>query len=663
MRFKSIEIKDYRQYKYTKIIFSDSNINSNLIVIEGANGAGKTNLLNAITWCLYGNEEHLSAKDKGLPIINNITLSNLKPQQSATIEVKLIIQYDEGRTEIFERKMEVTKNKEGNPINSHSDLKVFFKEKRDRDWHISEDPAFRVAKVIPKGIQEYFLFDGERLEKYFSKGGRQGLRKEVFEVSQLNLFNNVIDHLEKMQNEYQKELAQINPKADEIKARLDRKKDGLETEKKKKDDLESKLKEASDQEEQLLEELKGLPLSVEKITELKEKKESYQKRLQSLEQDIEQLRQDKLNYLLDYFKIITGYRRLEETKDMISQKVERGEIPPEYKKGFIERLLEQGVCICGTEIKAGKPMENVNKLLEQCTGLDEISQDLIREDHNLEALLEKAKYFKKGEQRISKNIVDREKDFEIISSQLQDVEKQIFGIDDERVKNIEKRYRIAKKQKENLIDEIGMKKQIIKGLTAEIATLEKEFDNEVRKIEKHEDMKQKLNFTKECNNVGKEIMIGVMEEIRAAIEDKTKDQFLSTIWKKGTYKDVIIDEDYNISVLDQNGMESIGTLSKGESHFLALSFVNALHLVSGFKTPIVIDTPLGRISGEPKLNLAKVLPKFTESKQLILLVTDQEYTPEVRGALKKPIGKEFKIKFVETDIGCKAEVVPYEEKT
>jgi DNA sulfur modification protein DndD len=119
----------------------------------------------------------------------------------------------------------------------------------------------------------------------------------------------------------------------------------------------------------------------------------------------------------------------------------------------------------------------------------------------------------------------------------------------------------------------------------------------------------------------------------------------------------------NISVLDQNGMESIGTLSKGESHFLALSFVNALHLVSGFKTPIVIDTPLGRISGEPKLNLAKVLPKFTESKQLILLVTDQEYTPEVRGALKKSIGKEFKIKFVETDIGCKAEVIPYEEKT
>lgn len=663
MKFRSIEIKNYRQYKDTKINLNVSGMDSNLIVIEGANGAGKTNLLNAITWCLYGNEEHLSAKDKGLPIINNITISNLKPHQSAEIEIKLIIQYDDGRTEIFERKMEVTKNKEGAPVYSRSDFKVFFKEKRDRDWHISEDPSFRVAKVLPKDIQEYFLFDGERLEKYFSKGSRQGLKKEVFEVSQLNLFNNVIEHLEKVNGENQKELAQINPKVDEIKSKLDRRKDELEKVKKDRANFETKLKDATELEEQLLEELKKLPLSVDKINELKGKIESYKKRLESLEQEIEILKQDKINYLIDNSKIIMGYECISKTKDMISQKVEQGEIPPEYKKGFIEKLLEQGRCICGTEIKTGEGRENIKQLLEQCTGLDEISKELIREDHSLAALLEKVKKFKDGLKRISKNIVERENDYETISSQLKDTEIQIFNIDDERVKLIERRYRVAKKEKEELIDAIGMKKQDIKNLMAEIAALEKDFYNEARKIERHENIKQKLQFSKDCIIVGKEIMDTVMEEIRAAIEEKTKEQFLSTIWKKGTYKDVLIDEDYNISVLDQNAMESIGTLSKGESHFLALSFVNALHMVSGFKTPIVIDTPLGRISGEPKLNLARVLPEFTKNKQLILLVTDQEYTNEIRKAFKKSIGAEYKIKFIETNIGSKAEVIPYEEKT
>lgn len=662
MKFKSIEIKNYRQYKDTKIIFDGNDLNSNLVVIEGANGAGKTNLLNAITWCLYGNEEHLSAKDKGLPIINNITLSNLKPHQSAEIEIKLIIQYENGRTEVFERKMESTKNKDGTPVYGRSELKVFFKEKRDRDWDISEDSSFRVTKVLPKDIQEYFLFDGERLEKYFSKGSRQGLKKEVFEVSQLNLFNNVIDHLEKINSEYQKDLAQINPKVDEIKSKLDRKKNELEKSRRDRENLEARLKEAAELEEQLLEDLKKLPLSVEKISELKGKIESYKKRLESLEQDIERLKQDKLNYLLDNSKIVIGYECISKTKDMISQKVEKGEIPPEYKKGFIEKLLDQGRCICGTEIKTGKERGNIKKLLEQCTGLDEISQELIREDHNLAAVLERVKKFKDGLKRISKNIIERENDYETISSQLKDIENQIFGIDDERVKNIERRYRIAKKEKEELIDAIGMKKQDIKNLIAEIAALEKEFYNEARKIEKHDNIKQKLNLSKDCIIVGKEIMDTVMEEIRSAIEEKTKEQFLSTIWKKETYKDVLIDEDYNISVLDQNAMESIGTLSKGESHFLALSFVNALHMVSGFKTPIVIDTPLGRISGEAKLNLAKVLPEFIKNKQLILLVTDQEYTPEIRKAFKKSIGVEYKIRFIETNIGSKAEVIPYEEK-
>ena len=71
-------------------------------------------------------------------------------------------------------------------------------------------------------------------------------------------------------------------------------------------------------------------------------------------------------------------------------------------------------------------------------------------------------------------------------------------------------------------------------------------------------------------------------------------------------------------------------------------------MVSGFDAPLVIDTPLGRMSREPKLNIAEKLPSYLKGKQITLLLTEEEYTPEVRKRIQKHVGKEYKIKFVIT---------------
>ena len=62
--------------------------------------------------------------------------------------------------------------------------------------------------------------------------------------------------------------------------------------------------------------------------------------------------------------------------------------------------------------------------------------------------------------------------------------------------------------------------------------------------------------------------------------------------------------------------------------------MSALMSISGFQSPVIIDTPLGRTDDEHRDHITKKLPEFLSGTQLILLVTPTEYDKQVRENLK-----------------------------
>ena len=63
MQIESIKISNFRQFFHeTKIKFSVSSL-KNVTVIHGANGSGKTSLLNAFKWCFYGYTDFETGND------------------------------------------------------------------------------------------------------------------------------------------------------------------------------------------------------------------------------------------------------------------------------------------------------------------------------------------------------------------------------------------------------------------------------------------------------------------------------------------------------------------------------------------------------------------------------------------------------------------------
>ena len=132
------------------------------------------------------------------------------------------------------------------------------------------------------------------------------------------------------------------------------------------------------------------------------------------------------------------------------------------------------------------------------------------------------------------------------------------------------------------------------------------------------------------------------------------------MWKKNTYDDVLIDENYNITAHHIDDYAVREDLSMGEKLVLALSFMAALRKITGFKFPLVIDSPLGKVSGKPRHNIAKALPSFLNGTQVTMLVTNTEYDDEIhdkddnmtfpstRETLEKVVGMQYVIDYSDT---------------
>jgi DNA sulfur modification protein DndD len=85
--------------------------------------------------------------------------------------------------------------------------------------------------------------------------------------------------------------------------------------------------------------------------------------------------------------------------------------------------------------------------------------------------------------------------------------------------------------------------------------------------------------------------------------------------------------------------------------------MSALHNISGFDLPIVMDTPLGNLDVDMRHNIAEFLPQFVQGRQIVLLVTGTEYTEDFRETLKGNVGKEYTIRWNNDDNGKESEVI------
>jgi len=664
MRIDYIKFKNYRQHVDTTLQFTDKKDESFTVII-GTTGAGKTNILNAVTWCLYGVEYNIRDKDRGLDLVNTFIFEQLN--EGDPIEVSIEIQMIDNDKEkiIFKRSLKYVKTN-GNPIplrdyssNAEDGSTFTMMRQIGRDIMPIPDPEYILNRLIPQSIEEYFFFDGERLDDYFKKTTRKDIKDSVLKISQIGVFENLVTHMDNRKREFSRKYKNMSSKAKSIRSELEVWKRSRIRESEELEKLKAGLGEAERRFDEISEELLNYP-DID-VANIEQERIKLEKRIEIQTDLKEKIESEKFNFLIENSTPIFLYDALENFAEIIKNREETGSIPPEYRKPFLLKLLSDKECICGNNLKKGTDArEKIQKLLDEYDEIGELSRLLIRLEGNIFTLLQNIEKFEDKRESHNEKIRSINSQIESDNIELLKITDKMDGINKDEVLRLNMLRDEWLDKIQSLSSDIGRKEHEIEGYDKQIKKLESDYQKELKKDERSKELANIREFCDKVLDTANNIKNDILIEIKNELEEKTREQFFSLIWKKEDYKDVTIDDNYNVSVIHSSGREGIGTLSAGEGITLALSFMAALNSVSGFDVPIIIDTPLGRIDQEPREKIAANLPDFLPEKQVTMLVTTVEYTDSIKELLSKRVGKTYKLKFSEMGTGGITEAIEIE---
>ena len=642
IRIEQIEFNNYRQYRNIIINFKN-NDRYNIHILRAKNGTGKTTFLNGILWCLYSNEYYLSDKSKALKVVNESAIQDANPGDVVETKVKLTIADEEKRV-IFERSLKfsvttdpLTGRKKAIQTTPSPILKVsenpIYSSENAIVYESDEDTKSMVKQYFDEDIYTYYFFDGENLKNYFDSNNSEKVKKSIYTLSQVNLLTTAATRTESMSSEKSRELTKKGERNDlTIYDTIDKLEDENKTYNEEIKQLQAEIPVIELRIDELNNQLNGYKPIQDKQTRRAELDKNY-KRLK-LEQ--EEFISKKKEFIRTYLVLFNLYPRIKATLDMIKYKEDHGELPPRIDKKQIEELInnhEENCPMCDGELN-DHAILHMKQLLEELDVSSQASNYLSSIKGGLENAITKCKKYPK--ERL--DIINKEKyyaeEIENTEAELNTISKYLSTYIDEGsglfdVPKLEKQRSDAKAELKAKQQRLWNNENLLKVNNDKLEELRKE----VKEMEKNAGEKlllqKQVALYRKLTSAFNDVKKNLMDEIKIEIQKNTWESFKNMIWKKNTFYKLEIDDKYQMSVFNNNLNENIGSISATEKMALAYAFTLAVHETSGRNCPLVVDSPLGRVSDENRTNMANELLKISKDKQIIMLFTPDEYSSEV----------------------------------
>jgi DNA sulfur modification protein DndD len=625
MKLEYIMVENFRQFYGEQEAEFATESDLNVTVFHGLNGAGKTSLFSAITWCLYQNVP----TDIG-DLINRRAVS--ETDEGNTVKAKVTIWFrHQGSRYIATRTL--LGKKVGVRWEQLGDSCTFTKMMTAGSVPIMNYIDF-VNSVLPENVRPYFFFDGEKMDD-LTRAESTDVENAIRNFIRLPALLKAKEHLDSVATEFRRGLK--TQATGELQALIGRE-DQLRAEKTQTQQIRDEVKEQIRVLREQITEIDNKLIDSEQAKELQTEREHCLQNIKSYEEtehDSVQAIQKNVNRVYAIYLSDCVQKAL----SVLDEKRQKGEVPSGIREQLIKDLIESKECICGRSFHEDDEVYKRLQRLLRHTASDELETKVSTLGGQLRAFAQQVSYTVEAIDRDMKSRAKAQQQMGHLRDQVDNLSRRLKAFPLEEIAGLEKRRISFNQRYERYLQDLGQTEQRLINLDKDIESIhEKQKQQEAQqgklKLQSH-----KVELSQRAADAIDGMTLIFKEEARKNVEIVTKQIFNKLAWKQAHFNDVTLSGDFHMEVIDQWGLPTRKELSAGERQILSLSFICAMAKVAGEEAPLVMDTPFGRLSGNHLINVAQNLPDLCS--QLILFVTDREWDEASKTSLEPRTGAQY----------------------
>ena len=644
MILQRLIMTDFRQFEARNQIDFSNIDNKHVSVVIASNGVGKTTILTALVWCLYGGKK-LPYGDLTEQFLNNNTFDNLEEGEQATAEVVLMFE-DRRSKYIVTRSIVVTK--EGSKqVNGPISLNVVID---NVTQHYAQE---KIDTILGPSMKEYFFFDGEGIGKLADSSRPDLVQKGIKNVMKIDTRTTAYDLIKEAKKTFDKESAKIQTNSgitDIPEERIDQIDDQLVVKK-------SNLSKAIEDRDIYEKKLSAIDKELMQIKETKpkiEERKRFEDELKSVESELINAHNKQKDLVTKSAYLALSHEAFSNVSNIIENKQKRGELPLiGIGKHFIEELMREHRCICGEElIEGGSHYKHLENIMKRATAKSELEGNL----SSLGSFIESHK-------NDNKDFISRLKDSRHAIKELEKkksrLEQEITRITDEIDKWLDhdKEERLDLKRTETL-NEKDEKIKLIAQLEIEIEQLNTEMKKAKKDLavsqsisEEVSLLRNRISFCEEAMSMLEEKNKEEIESIRIELSERLAKRFEAMLHSE---KKAYLDESFRLVVVGKDG--NVSGKSRGEAKLISLIFISTLielakekemsmendYLSTGAGVyPIIVDSPYGEFDAVYKKTISTALKEL--SPQVIILLNQEQWNEDIESVFHDSLAHAYRL--------------------
>ncbi len=645
MKLIRAEFENFRLLRSLTLDFSTDD-SQKLTVIRAENESGKTTILNALKWALYGDdalpgkrhEFRLSPIDWDITAKTNVPISVQVDFETSVRHHRSRI-LSRRRFRIIRSTSESVSGRNWTPASTTVDL---FSLDETGASPINA-PEARIQDELPPELQDVFFTDGDRalsfVETTVSNSTKRGrVQAAIRSLLGLGVIEDALNHVNKAASDLNKEAKKLG---------FDEELNNVYSELIEVDndigEYQTKVEDAVEQFTAFDEKLAEVSREIDE-TLIKGNREELQREIEGTKRQIKQLDSQQLDASKEHAGL---FRKMALSRDLMATVLEKGlskldELRdqrkiPNITLPVLEERLKNFKCICGESLDEGDEEGNTRRkhilhLIEESRKADSL-QHTVTDLYYASRTLQRHSGTENELWLTEYNSVFKRRDElqalrEEQGKRLSAIEAKLDEIPDTDIKGLRKTESEYAAQRDRFQRDSVRYETHLSRLKEKQLSLSTRRDNLLRRQRRGDRVLAQLNVSQDVKQILERSYDRVTKEELKKVSDHMNKVFLEMIGADPDQRAIIqsteISGDFDILVYGPHDrvLNPDRDLNGASRRALTLAFILALTRVSQVEAPNVIDTPLGMMSGYVKRSVLNTAVR--ESSQLVLFLTRSE---------------------------------------